>query len=1130
MKARLLLLISLISFSCFSQFNTSAPWTVNDETSKQGNLTIDELKQSFDQYWLTHDKNKRGSGYKPFMRWEYHWRNKVDQNGYKITPAEMWAAFYQKNLFKSNKNAQSTQISNWQPVGPFSHSNTGSWSSGQGRVGIVHVDPSNSNTVYIGTPAGGIWKSIDSGNTWTALSDNLPQIGVSGIAIDYSNSDVIYISTGDKDATDTYSIGVMKSIDGGLTWNTTGLTFTNTSTLAGDILIHPTNNQILWCATNVGLQKSSNGGTTWSVVQAGNFSQGSIRLKTDDPSTVYAVSNSKFYRSTNTGDSFSAVTFGLPSNPGRMIIDVTPANPNYIYLLSANNAGGFQGLFKSTTGGTSWTNVSGTSTNILESTQSWFDLALAASNTNAEEVYTGCLNVWKSTNGGADFTKLNSWSNPSGAAYTHADIHYLGFHGNNLYCGSDGGIYVSDNGGISFTDKTAGAQISQFYKIAVSKQTSGNLVGGLQDNGGHAYSNGAWKNYFGADGMDAAISPVNQNLYYGFIQNGGGMYVSNNAGNSLGSVVDAPTGVTGNWVTPLMVNSVGEVFSGFDGLYKLNGSTWAIQNTNSVGSGNLELIAIDPSNDDIMYVTNGTSLYKSIDKGVNFSSIYSASSSITAIDVHSSNSSIIYITTSGNSGKALKSTDGGNTFTDFSAGLPNIGKNTIVHQGRHSDNPLYLGTSLGVYYIDDTMTAWEPFDTNLPNVSVSDLEIHLEDSKLIAATYGRGIWQTEIPFQVPSDDVKLVQIQNPTININCGQNIIPEIVVKNNGNNIITSVDITYLIDGNSNNYIWTGNLTSGQSTTVLLPSLTLTRGAHNLSVTSTIANDAFSDNNSSLVTFYVNDAGVLNQTNPFTNLSDELITYDEVGNGSQWVRGTKTFGAMSTGGNTVYTTNLTGNYPDAIKSYIVSQCYNLSTITNPQIQFTMKYSLEENWDVVYVEYSTNFGENWMLLGEQGPNWYNSDRTNATSGADDDCQNCPGGQWTGTNTNLTTYFYPLNTINTETNVIFRIVFHSDEAVNQLGVNVDDFVINGVLSNQNFELKNITVYPNPSNGIFNISLGDIEPTSIEVYDLTGKIIVSKKDVKIYNFETSIDLSNASQGIYFFKINSNNQNIVKRIIKK
>ena len=1125
MKKIYVSLMLTISFIGYSQFNESAPWNVNSKTSRQNELSIDELKNSFDQYWLSHDKDVKGSGYKPFMRWEYHWRNKVNAQGHLITPQEMWDAWNQKQQLKQSRSALSLPSSNWQPVGPFTHTNTGSWSSGQGRVNFVYEDPNSSTTLYIGTPAGGIWKSTDSGVNWLPLSDELPQIGVSGIAVDHTNSNVIYIATGDKDAGDTYSIGVLKSTDGGITWNTTGLTFTGTSTRAGDLMMHPTNNQILLCATSAGLYKTSNGGTTWTIVQTGSFAQGSIRFKPNDPTTVYAVNYNRFYRSTNTGDSFSTVITGLPVNSGRLSLDVTPANSNYVYILSATTGNAFQGVYRSTNSGTNWTKTSGT-TDVFESTQSWYDMAFAVSDTNADEIYTGCLNVWKSTNGGVGFTKMNNWSSPSAPSYTHADIHYLGFYNGKLFCGSDGGVYRSTNGGTNFTDLTATAQISQFYKIAVAKQTSANIVGGLQDNGGHAYSAGAWKNYYGADGMDAAIDPTNQNLYYGFIQNGGSMYVSNNAGNSISSSVGSPGGASGNWVTPLMANSQGELFSAFGNLFKLSGGAWVQQNTGSIGSGNLELIHVDPSNDDIMYVANGSGLYKSTNHGVNFSLVYSAPANITSIEVHSSNSSIVYITTSGTTGQVYRSTNGGTSFTSHNTGLPNIGKNIIVHQGRNTDNPLYVGTSLGVYYRDDSMSSWMPFDTNLPNVSVTDLEINLEDAKLIAGTYGRGVWQTDIPVQIPADDVKLVQIQNPTLNINCGT-VSPVVEVKNNGTNSISSVTVNYTVDGTPYSYVWNGALASNATTTIGLPALVLSRGTHNLNVTTTITNDAYPDNNSGLTPFYINDAGTVGVVNNFTNASDELIAYNEGASGSAWERGVRPLGTMGSGGNTVYTSNLTTtNYPDLTKSYLVSQCYDLSSVSNPQISFEMKFDLEQDWDIVYVEYSTNFGASWSVLGTMGTNWYNSDRTQATAG--NDCYNCPGAQWTGTDLTLKTYSYPLTSLGAPSNVIFRIVFHSDESVNQKGVNVDDFVISGVLSNENFEMSNISVYPNPSNGLVTIAYGTFEPTQIQVYDISGKLILTKENLNVS--ETNLDLSSASQGIYFIKISSENQSVVKRLIKK
>ncbi|WP_297868648.1 T9SS type A sorting domain-containing protein [uncultured Flavobacterium sp.] len=1125
------LIVSILcSFLGFSQFNSSAPWMANINKAKSEKVSIEEMVTAFNTYWLTRDKNAKGSGYKPFMRSEYYWRNFANESGYIQSSDDFWNAWRQKNQSKSNRTITNRSLpsSDWQPVGPFTHTNTGSWSSGQGRVNIVHVDPSNPSVIYLGAPAGGIWKSTNNGTNWTPLTDDLPQIGVSGIAVDYSDSNTIYIATGDKDAGDSYCVGVYKSTDGGLTWNPTGTMGGSNPSRAGDIIIHPTNNQILWCATSNGIYKTTNAGISWTQVQAGDFSQGNIRLKPGDPTKVYASSENSFFRSVDTGSTFTAVTVSTIATTSRIIIDVTPANSNLVYALSVNTSNTLNGIYKSTNEGVSFSRAFGTP-DILESNQAWYDLALAVSPTNADEIYTGCLNVWKSTTGGSTFSKLNSWSNPTGPSYTHADIHYLGFHGNKLFAGTDGGIYVSENNGTNFTDLTAGVQISQFYKIAVAKQTSANMVGGLQDNGGHAYSGSQWKNYYGADGMDTAINPTNPNQYYGFIQNGNSLYISNSAGNAISSSVSSPGGANGNWVTPLIANNSGELFSGFAGLYKLTGSAWVQQNVDGLGTGNLDEIAVDPSNDDIMYVANGVKLYKSTNRGVNFTNVFnSVNGNITFIEVHSTDSNIVYLVTEGASGKVLKSTDGGVSFTDFSTGLPFIGKNCIVHQGRNTDNPLYVGTALGVYYRDDTMSSWSPFDTNLPNVSVTDLEINLEDAKLIAATYGRGVWQTNIPVQVPANDLKFVSIQNPGINISCGSSIMPQVEVKNNGTNSVSSVTINYLIDTTPYNYVWNGLIAPSATTIIDLPTATLTRGVHSMNVTTTITNDAYPDNNSGLTQFYVNDTGSVGIINPFTNTSDALISYNEGGTTSQWVRGIRTGGTMDSAGNTVYTTNLLGNYPDLTKSYIVSQCYNLSNVVNPTISFDMKFDLEANWDVVYVEYSTDFGANWTVLGEQGPTWYNSNRTEATAG--NDCYNCPGAQWTGTDTTLKTYTYPLNALNSQTNVIFRIVFHSDESANQLGVNIDNFVITGTLSNQNFELQNIVLYPNPSKGIFNIALGTIEPSTIDVYDVTGKIVWSRKDFTVSNSEVVLDLSPVAQGIYFVKISANNQSTVKRIIKE
>jgi hypothetical protein len=435
-----------------------------------------------------------------------------------------------------------------------------------------------------------------------------------------------------------------------------------------------------------------------------------------------------------------------------------------------------------------------------------------------------------------------------------------------------------------------------------------------------------------------------------------------------------------------------------------------------------------------------------------------------------------------------------------------------------------VATTLGVYYKDDTMTTWEAFDTNLPNVSVTDLEINLEDAKIIGATYGRGIWQSDIPVQVPATDVKFISVNNPGLNINCGSSVTPQIVIKNGGSNIITNVTVNYTVDATPYVYNWSGNINASQNQIVDLPSITTSRGAHDLDFIVTTTGDAYSDNNTGTTTFYTNDNGVSGVVNTFTNTSDELIVVSE---GAGWIRGNRTGDALQTSGNAAYLTSLSGNYSDSTRSNLVSQCYNLSTIINPEISFKMAFDVEINWDIAYVEYSTNLGATWSVLGTMGTGWYNSDRTPTTTGTD--CNDCVGAQWTGTNTTFNTYSYGLSAIGSETNVIFRIVFIADGSVNQLGVKVDDFVINGVLSAQSFEANQIAVFPNPSKGIFNISFGNLNPNKIEVYDISGKLILQKNSLEVTNNQANIDLSNTSDGVYFVKISTENNTITKRIIK-
>ena len=1138
---KLLTTLLLCTTMCYAQFNSDAPWANNLPQKAPGeNYSFTTIQEAFNAYWANKDPNKKASGYKPFKRWEYQWENEVNPNGHLPTALETWQSFEEKN--NSYHRSALADESNWSPLGPFTHINTGSWSSGQARVNVVLIDPNNSAVWYVGTPAGGLWKSTNSGSTWTPLTDNLPQIGVSGIAIHPSNSQIIYIATGDDDAANTDSVGVFKSTDGGQTWSQTGLNPSNTPSSMNDIYVHPNDANTLWVATNDGVYKTTNAGVNWTQSLPG-WDIKDIKLKPGNPNTIYAVTKQRFYRSTDGGGTYNLITNGLPTTSGRFVIDVTPANPEYIYLISSNTNSTYQGIYRSTDGGTSFI-ARNTFTNVFEGTQAWYDLALAVSDTDPELIFTGCLNVWKSTNGGAAISKINSWSNPNGPRYTHADIHFLRYYNGHLYCGSDGGVYASTNDGTSFSDYTAGIQASQFYKIAVAKNNPNRMVGGLQDNGGHAYDNGngQWRNYYGADGMDTAIDPNNDSRYFGFIQNGGNLYISNTAGNSSSSTVAKPNGSTGNWVTPLAANNTSEVYAGYEKLYRLNNTLdgW-VELANL--SNSADLIEIAPSNEDIMYVVVDRVVKKSTDRGATFTDVHTAPSNIKGIAIHNTDPNTLWITTSGAGRGVFKSINGGSTFTNITGNLPTSQYyNDIVHQARHSQNPIYIGTSLGVYRLDDTAANWEPFFNNLPNTIVNDLEININDETITAATYGRGIWRSAIPVELIATDVRLVSIKDPNSTlINCGS-ITPEIEVKNNGQNAITAIDITSTLDGAPTVFNWTGNLASGATTTITLPTFNTARGTHNLEINTTISGDGNGDNNTSQLTFIANDNGVVNVVNTFEAATDAIINYNETP-GSIWERGVPNDALLNaaSSGTSAYATDLDADYPNNTKSYLITQCYDLTQLANPVLRFDMAFDLEENWDILYIEYSTDGGQNWDILGRNTstPNWYNSDRTNTSSGGSD-CYNCPGAQWTGTDGTIKEYAYDFaanagtgeTDLTSATNIVFRFVFHSDHNTTKEGVVIDDLVIDGTpLSVENESISAFSLYPNPAQDQLIIKpYQNNKINQVEIFDTLGKRVQLNTSFDHGQEQYRLNINMLADGLYLIKISIDGKTVTKKFIKQ
>jgi hypothetical protein len=286
-----------------------------------------DVQRAFNTYWEGREITK-GSGFKPFKRWEYRMQiSGINPDGTR-KPADYYWNEYHKYL-DSHPGARS-EAGNWTSLGPTILPN-GREYKGLGRLNAIAFHPTDEDIIYVGSPSGGLWRTTAGGNDWEPLIDDLPTLGVSAILVDYEDPDIIIIGTGDRDAGDAQGMGVFRSTDGGETWNPWKTGMGNRT--VGRLLQHPTNNLIILAATDGGMYRSSNGGESWTQVKTGNFKD--VVFKPGDPNTVYGAASGNVFKSTDNGLTYTQLTNGLPGGSCAAIA-VTPANPNYVYVILTN--------------------------------------------------------------------------------------------------------------------------------------------------------------------------------------------------------------------------------------------------------------------------------------------------------------------------------------------------------------------------------------------------------------------------------------------------------------------------------------------------------------------------------------------------------------------------------------------------------------------------------------------------------------------------------------------------------------------------------------------------------------------------------------------------------------------------
>jgi len=784
------------------------------------------VQEKFAEWAKDKDLSKE-KGWKWYKRWEEHYLKRTDGSGNIVDPRVfIKEAVKFQDSKKANEKANSYS---WVPSGPDNPPpSTDSNLYGQGRINCISFHPTNSNIFWVGIAQGGIWKTSNGGNTWTPLNNGLPILRISDIAVDPSNTNVLYACIGDYEYAGVslklddrkrqthYGLGLYKSTNGGLNWSPTGLTTLQTeydNSLIKEIVINPSNTSELLAGGVKGMWRSVDGGSNWTKVHS-NIISGIEQVK-QDPDVIYAATSyigtlnegtAGIIKSMDFGQTWTVLNSGIPATgvAQRVDIAIAPGDSSYIYAVAASMQRGLQGFYSSTNGGKTWTKSTSTINSLGWSAgstggQGTYDLVIMVDPLNKNKVYTGGIRLWGSTDGGASWDAVTHHWTPGSV---HADLHQLKSNPltNKVYLCHDGGINVADNLLIGsdaklianhyyrlptkWTNISKGMQITSFYRLSVRRDYGNQIIAGAQDNGTRYTNGNEWNFIFGGDGMECILHPSDTNISWFSYQYGNffsSIYFS------IKRAMPNSGSIAGEWTTPAFFDEENEVlYTGYSDLYQSYdlGSSWSkissfpqmpgagrpsYSSALAQSSGNRETIYLAKR---INFPYNYPSkMYRTPDGGANWTDITSGlpdSLYFTYLYADKDSSNLAWVSVSGlvNGEKVYKTEDGGNTWENISYNLPNVSTNCIVLDESSDDHKLYVGNDLGVFVTSDDLEEWIPFSNDLPNVIVSELEIHANSSSIYAATFGRGIWKTDLLDSSFSNTVGLSSYINQHIEVN----------------------------------------------------------------------------------------------------------------------------------------------------------------------------------------------------------------------------------------------------------------------------------------------------------------------------------------------------------------------------
>lgn len=690
----------------------------------------------------------------------------------------------------------------WEAIGP---ENIG------GRTLCLAINPLDTNILWAGSASGGLWKSVTGGrgaHAWVRVETGFPVLGVSAIAINPGNPQVMYIGTGEvynvensapnvafRTTRGTYGIGILKSTDGGVTWSKSLDWSYGQLRGVQDIKINPKRPATVFAATTEGLLRSRDAGASWQTVHNKRMAV-DIEINPQDTTKIFVTHGSLddedvsgIYRSTDGGGSFQKLGGGLPASySGKALLTIFQAQPDIMYA-SVGNSFTQEGLYKTVNGGANWSKMSSQD---VCTYQGWYSHDVVIKPTNQNTIIWVGIDAWKSTDGGSSIVQKSYWYHwffgqvPAGEQegafdYVHADIHrayWLENDPNKLYVVTDGGIFVSYDSGESWDGRNGGYQTQQFYANFSNSATNPLLaIGGMQDNATAIYTGDpAWTRVIGGDGECTAINPANDLVMYGSSQYLN-MLRSNDGGENfdgIGSSEMSDESPCFNGPFEIVPSDPNSLYAGAQSLYRSNdaGDNWFNVSGGYLAGGDAILtMAVHPVDPGIVFcstvpsVTNAARVFRFKDGiATQMNGLPNRICMDIAIDPVTPNT--VYAVFAGfNTQHVWRSSNNGTNWTAIDNGLPDVPTNTILIDPLQPAH-IYIGNDLGVWLSKDAGASWELYSADAPQAMLTmNLSISA-DRKLRVATYGLGVWQTQMAFTPVGTNDPLATVSMETLRPN----------------------------------------------------------------------------------------------------------------------------------------------------------------------------------------------------------------------------------------------------------------------------------------------------------------------------------------------------------------------------